>query len=341
VSFAIIDAAAGGEARTGGCVPRSRYSTPIANLPLIYHVFDELATAGIDRVRVIVSPDTRDELEQVLGGGSPWGVQVSYATATEHDGRVAALAELERVVGDEPVLVYPGDCLFPGQISAMWERFGVGDVDAVVLGAGNGADARAWRGPVAELSARVTTAPAIVGAPGALLMDGLSSGGGEKRDLASWLRTNDCRVAVCELGGHWRYSDETEELLVANRMMLDTLPVPAVDGSFGDNNVVHGRVAISSSARVSGCILHGPASVDDEAIIEDSFIGPYTSIGKGASLSGAELDNTMVLAAAEISHPGHRIEASIIGERARVIRSFALPRGLHLRLEPHSTITLS
>jgi hypothetical protein len=49
----------------------------------------------------------------------------------------------------------------------------------------------------------------------------------------------------------------------------------------------------------------------------------------------------MVLAGAQISHPGQRIEGSIIGERASVVRSFALPRGLHMRLEPHTTVTLS
>lgn len=339
MSFAIIDAAAGGEAHACGCVGRSRYSTPIANLPLIYHVFDELAAAGIDRVRVIVSPDAADELEHVLGGGSPWGVDVSYKTAAEYGGRVTALAEIERVVSDEPVLVYPGDCLFPGQVSTMWERFSAGDVDGVVLGAGNGVGRR--RNGVTDISPRIASAPVIVGTAGARMIDGLRSAGVDHHDLADWLRNSDCRIAVCELGSHWRYSDETDELLTANRMMLDSLPVPAVEGSFGDNNVVHGRVAISSSARVSGTTLHGPVVVDDDAVIEDCYVGPYTAIGSGATLSGAEVDNTMVLAAASISHPGQRIEASIIGERASVGRSFALPRGLHLRLEPHTRVTLS
>ena len=158
MSFAIVDAAAGVEARACGCVGRSRYSIPIANLPLIYHVFDELAAAGIDRVQMIVSPSVREELEQVLGGGRPWGVEVAYTTAPEHDGRAAALGELERVISEEPVLLYPGDSLFPGQVSAMWQRFRSGDVDAVVLGSGNGAGRRG-RGAVAELSPRVTWPP--------------------------------------------------------------------------------------------------------------------------------------------------------------------------------------
>ncbi len=340
VSFAIVDAAAGGEARSCGCAVRSRYCTPIANLPLIYHVFDELAAAGIDRVRVIVRTGTRVELEQVLDAGRPWGAEVSYTTAEEVDGRVAALTELKRAVANEPVLLCPGDCLFPGQLAAMWDRFNAGDVDAVVLSPANGA-ARGGQNEPAELLPRISSEPAIVGPTGSPVIARLRSAGVDRRDLADWLRSSDCRVAVCELGGHWRYSDGTEDLLTANRMMLDALPVPAVEASFGDNNTVHGRVAISSSARLSGCILHGPVAVDDDAVIEDCFVGPYTAIGAGALLRGTEVDNTMVLAGAEISHPGQRIEGSIIGERASIVRSFSLPRGLHMRLEPHSRVTLS
>ena len=123
-------------------------------------------------------------------------------------------------------------------------------------------------------------------------------------------------------------------------MVLDDLPVPVVDGSFPDHNEVHGRVAISPRARVSNCTLHGPVVIDDDASVEDSFVGPYTAIGRGATVVGTELDNTMVLPFAEVRHPGMRIEASIIGERASVSRKFELPKGLHLRLPPGSQVTL-
>ena len=340
MSFAIVDAtAAGGEGNTSGDAARSRYCTPIANLPLIYHVFDELAAAGIDRARVIVSPDVRDELDEVLDGGRPWGITISLTTAVRDNGRDAVLTELSQLIADEPVLVYPGDCLFPGQVGAMWQRFDAGDVDVVVLGAQDAAS----RGgnTAAKPVTRFSSTPTIVGPPGGPVIEELRSAGIDHRGLAGWLRTNDCRVASCDLGSYWRYSDRTEDLLIANRMMLDALPFPHVDGRFGDGNMVYGRVAISSSARVSRSTLHGPAAVGDDAVVEDSFVGPFTAIGRGAILSGAEIDNTMVLSGAEVRHPGHRIEASIIGEQASVVRSFALPRGLHMRLAPHSRLTLS
>jgi glucose-1-phosphate thymidylyltransferase len=333
VSYAIIDAAAGSEARSARRAERSRYSTRIANLPLIYHVFDELAASGVDRARVIAPAAVRQELEQVLGDGRAWGVEVSYTEPANSDGRLTVLAEVERAASAEPVLLYPGDSLFPGHLAGMWERFNAGDVDAVVLSSRPGAAQ-----PVSRRTARLCATPAILGPPG---IRELRVTGSDDQDLADWLRTSDRRVGVCELGGHWRYSDATEDLLTANRMMLDALPVPSVDGSFGDDNEVHGRVAISPSARVSGSTLHGPIAIDDGAVVEDSFVGPYTAIGARAILMGTEIDNTMVLAAAEIRHPGHRIEASIIGEHASVLRSFALPKGIHMRLEPHSRVTLS
>ena len=56
---------------------------------------------------------------------------------------------------------------------------------------------------------------------------------------------------------------------------------------------------------------------------------------------GTEIDNTIVMAGAVVRHPGSRIEASVIGERANLSRSFELPKGLHLRIGPDSQISLS
>ena len=80
-------------------------------------------------------------------------------------------------------------------------------------------------------------------------------------------------------------------------------------------------------------------AIADHVVLEDSHIGPFTSIGPSAIISGAEVDDSIVLTAAEVRSPGHRITASIIGERARVDRSFTLPRGLRLRLGPDSRVT--
>lgn len=330
MSLAIVDAVAESvEEPSSGAT--SRYMASIANVPLIWHVFDELAEGGVERALIVTRPDARRELEEVLGSGRSWGIEVSYSEAPETDGRQTVLTQTSQALSDGPVLVYPADCLFPGQVAAMRNRFSEGDVDCVLLALAAGSSSPELRTFATAIMLGPRTQPVL---PVSL------SHGHDPRELAEILLARGCRVAVSDAAKQWHYGNSTERLLSGNRMVLDELPLLAADG-FLDHNEIHGRVVISPRARVSNSTLHGPVVIDHDAIVEDSYIGPYTAIGRGATVCGAELDNTMVLPFAEVRHPGLRIEASIIGGRASVSRSFALPKGLHLRLAPGSQVILS
>ena len=339
VNTAIIDATAEADGESRTCRPGARYLTPIANLPLIYHVFDELAGSGIRRARIIAEHSVQAELERVLEGGRAWDIEVSYAELRTGDRLPRLISEVESALSSGPVLVHPGDSLFPHQVAAMSDRLIANAADLVLLGAEVESPRRDPRR--AGEAAGVCDTPVLFAPSSRPVLDKLLVRRGVVGDLVDSLLVSDLRISVCDLAEHWFYSGSSDALLAANRMMLDALPVPAAHGAFSGDNRVHGRVAISPGARVTKCTLHGPIVIDDGAVVEDCFVGPYTAISTGAVLTGTEIDNTMVLAGAEIHHPGARIEGSIIGERARVVRSFELPKGLHLRLGPGSQVTLS
>lgn len=334
VNLAIVDATAGLDGHPVGTSPAARYLTPIANAPLIGHVVAELGESGIEQARIIAAPEVRRDLGRILGGGGTWGVDVQYLDAPPPEEHEMVLSQLEQALSTGPVLLHPGDCLYGRQLLAMRDRFDAGDVDSVL-------PAQASVEPLRHRHGQRVSDSALLLGPGTrpLLRD-LLSPAREGEDLLATLMHSDCRLAVCEQSEHWCYSETTEALLAANRMMLDTLAATA-DDDFGDNNRLHGRIAISTSAHVSNCSIYGPVSIDDRAVLEDSFIGPYTAIGPDVVISGAEVDNSMILTGAEVRHPGFRIEGSIIGERARIERSFELPKGLHLRLGPDSRVTFS
>jgi len=341
VNTAIIDATAAADGEPRAYPPGARYVTPIANLPLIYHVFDELAGSGIRRARIVADHSVQLELERVLEGGRAWDIEVSYAESKPGDRRLPRLiTEIEDALSRGPVLVYPGDSLFPHQIAVMCDRLRANAPDLVLLAAEIESPRRDPRHGVGE-PAGVCETPVLFAPSSRSALDELLARSEREGDLVDSLLVSDLRIDVCDLAEHWFYSGSSDALLAANRMMLDALPVPAAHGAFSGDNRVHGRVAISPGARVTKCTLHGPIVIDDGAVVEDCFVGPYTAISTGAVLTGTEIDNTMVLAGAEIHHPGARIEGSIIGERARVVRSFELPKGLHLRLGPGSQVTLS
>ncbi len=256
VSLAIVDAVAE-PAGESSLEATSRYVASIANLPLIWHVFDELAEGGVERAVIVARAGVRRELEQVLDAGRSWGVEVSYSDAPEAGGQQTVLRKTRENLSSGPVLVYPADCLFPGQVAAMRDRFSAGDVDCVLL---------TQAPPESSLpGSRMFATAAMLGPRTREALGNSMPRGRAAGDIIETLHAGGCRVAVCEAAKQWQYSDSTERLLAANRMVLDDLPVPVVDGSFPDHNEVHGRVAISPRARVSNCTLHGPVVIDDDA----------------------------------------------------------------------------
>jgi glucose-1-phosphate thymidylyltransferase len=323
VRLAILEATAD----AGGNLHHSRggrYAISLANRPLIEHVISELVRSEITRVIVVAQHDVRLELGPILGSGHRWGIDVSYVDAPAADRRGVVLAQLERALRSEPVLLHPGDCLF-----------GAGDVDSVLP------EQMSVASPHASKQRQVAGGPVALGPGAHAVVADLRSPAGEGDDLISALLASDCRLAVSAATDPWSYDDAPERLLAGNRRLLDRLPGDDLTGELTGRNELHGRIAIHPTAYVSDCVIAGPVLIDERAVLESSFIGPYTAIGAGAVLRGAEIDNSMVLSAAEIHHPGLRIESSIIGQGARVTRSFQLPRGVHLLLGPGARLDLS
>ena len=114
-------------------------------------------------------------------------------------------------------------------------------------------------------------------------------------------------------------------------MILDDLPAPAVDGSFPNHNEIRGRVAISPRARVSNSTLCGPGHYRPRCHRRGLVRRPVYSYRPRRDKPGPSLQHHG-FPFAEVRFPGLRIEASIIGERASVSRSFGYRR-VHLRLD--------
>lgn len=335
MSLAIVDATYRTSDDVADGISPSRYTLPIGNIPLISHVIGDLATGGVSRARVIAARDECAALEQALAGGGSSSLAVELVEAPDTAPQRKVLSEVEAALDGEPVVLQPGDGLCPGLLGTMYERYRTGDVD-LVLSATDPVNGRPDPDRV-----RLSESALVLGPRTRAVITQLLEPDGEAVDLTEVLLHEDLRLAVCEGSGAWSYENSTEALLAGNRRVLDRLPDTAVAEEFADGNELRGRISVGSDVRASGCVIHGPVAIAENAVLADCYIGPFTAIGPHAILSGAELDDTIVLAGAQIRHPGHRITASIIGQGARVERTFQLPRGVQLRLGPHSRLTFS
>jgi len=337
IRIAVVDATHEDEAGSSARQWSSRYVSSVANLPLLAQVVRSLADDGIERVHVVTPTTMCERLESTLRMGDSWGVSLSFLPS---DNGEPLVSRLRQAVDDRPALVHAGDCLFPGELPRLRAAFCARELELAVLTAGAPADCEGGQHALRLPREEPEGTAFVLGGDAWAELEHTAEERLAVRDLVERLHAAGRSVGCAPVRRAWCYRRSSECLLAGNQMLLDGLPAGSAPPAATEDCVIEGRVAASQTARITRSRIRGPVMIGAGAVVEDSFIGPYTAIGAGAVVLGAEIEYTMVLADAEVRYPRYRLEASVIGERAVVAQSFELPAGLHLELGPDAQVIM-
>ncbi|MDT0213440.1 glucose-1-phosphate thymidylyltransferase RfbA [Rothia sp. ARF10] len=92
----------------------SKQLMPVYDKPMVYYPLATLMMAGIREVLVITTPSDHDQFERLLGDGSEWGIEISYAVQPSPDGLAQAFVIGADFIGSDPVALVLGDNIFYG-----------------------------------------------------------------------------------------------------------------------------------------------------------------------------------------------------------------------------------
>lgn len=334
----------------------AKHLIPVANKPVLFYVLEYIKEAGIGDIGIIASPDTIDLIKEALGDGSKWEVQISYITQFEPLGLAHAVQTAQGFLGDSPFLMFLGDTLIMGGIRQFVERFNASDVDALVL-LKEVSDPRSFgvaeldgKGKIVHLVEKPKEPKSNLALVGVYLFTPIIHqaiariepswrGELEITDAIQKLVEMKREVQSYVLEGWWIDTGKKDDLLEANRIILNEFLEENIRGRVSADSQIVGRVEIKEATEVENSIIRGPVSIAEGCRIRNSFIGPFTSIGAGTVIEDSSIEQSVILGDCNICRV-EPLKDSLIGRRVEIKQPDNALKALRLFVSDDSSVQI-
>jgi glucose-1-phosphate thymidylyltransferase len=319
---------------------RSKQLVPVANKPVLFYGVEAIVAAGIRDIGIVVG-DTREEIETALGDGSRFGARFTYIEQDAPRGLAHAVLISEPFLRGQPFVMYLGDNLIADGIASLVEEYlRIGCNSQILLAHVQNPEqfgvAELDNGTVVRLTEKPPKPRSDLALVGVYMFDDSiweavkairpsARNELEITDAIQWLIDHGKSVHPHVVSGWWKDTGKIEDMLEANRMMLDTVRTRGLE-SIDTGSSVEGKVVIEDGARIVHSTVRGPAIVGARTQIRDAFVGPYTAVGPDCLIDRCEIENSIVLEGSHLERIPGRIADSLIGKNVRIHPGAERPR---------------
>jgi glucose-1-phosphate thymidylyltransferase len=319
---------------------QNKHLIPIANKPILHYAIEAVVNAGIREIAIVVNADS-DEVPRAIGNGDRWGSKITYLPQNTPGGLSQVVGLAEEFMGDDKFIFYLGDNMVVGGVKRFVDEFEKSKCDCFLtlskvkdperFGVPELKDGRIVS--IEEKPKLPKSSYAVAGIylynksifEAVKAIKPSARGELEISDAHQYLIDKKYQIGYSEITGWWKDTGKPTDLLEANRLILDNL-VPEIHGEVDGKSTISGKVIIEKGAKVINSLIRGPVIIGEHCVIEDSYVGPFSSIGNKTEIRNSEVEYSIVLRDCKIHNVGIRLEGSILGNDVEVVQAVGKPR---------------
>jgi len=314
---------------------QNKHLIPIANKLMLKYAIDYLKESDIYEIGIIINAND-ESIINAFGDGKNYGVEITYIEQDQPLGLAHVVKISQSFIGNDDFIFYLGDNILVGGVKSFINdfkkmksnchlvlsqvpdpnRFGVADiVDNQIV--------NIQEKPISPRSNLAVTGIYLYDSN---IFEAVNNIKPSKRgeleisDAHQFLIENGYEVSFSEITGWWKDTGQPSDLLDANCLVLDNIKSKN-NGNIDDMSKMTGEVIIGKNSSIINSIIKGPVIIDNDCTIKDSYIGPYSSIGKNCKITNAKVEYSILMEGCVLDSLNQIMKSSLLGKNVNVVGS--------------------
>jgi len=305
---------------------------PVANKPILGYVLDQVASTKIKNVGIITAHETGQNVKDYVDDGSAWNLNIQYIPQ-EPLGLAHAVKTAEDFLGQDSFVMCLGDNVTGQGLEGFVKKFENEKLDALIIlkevdnPSAFGIAQLDEKGNIIRLVEKPKTFIGNLAIIGTYLFSNKIHEA-IKRIKPSWRGELEITDAIQEminkgftvkaeiLKSWWLDTGKKDDILSANAKILDEYVQLDVKGEVSCSSI-DGRVKVEPQAKIINSKIRGPCVIGKNVVIENSFVGPYSSIGDNSHIVNSSVEYCVIQENVTIKDI-ERLEESLIGKNAKL-----------------------
>ncbi|MGP6207409.1 glucose-1-phosphate thymidylyltransferase [Cuniculiplasma sp. SKW3] len=312
----------------------------IAGKPTSEYALLDMLKAGITDIAIVIGSIGGEEVKKYYGDGSKWNCKIKYIYQEKPLGIAHAIGLCRNFVGEDKFVVYLGDNVMQDHLEEPKKDFENGNYDAYLMivnvrnpekfGVCEIKDNR-----IVSLEEKPKNPKSNFAVSGVYFLrpsifryiDMLRPSGRGEYEIMEALQLlieKGGKIGYKIIRGWFKDTGTVRDFLECNRLILENL-----EGDSDPSKLnFSGRIHIGKDTVIDEKTkILGPCFIGDNVKIEESYIGPYTTIGNNCTIKGSEIENSVIMDQCNIDFlDGRIIFESIIGPYSSIRSGFSKTR---------------